>query len=293
MSKPEYPIANFYVGELYITHELESLLVPGPLSKNNRQKFELKMKTIQNGAIDFQNVHFSRQYINWQTGRRQSGILTIFYKENDNYVCLHNGQSYSLTSEDYIENLVPLATLLPQVDFNIPHSLTVSKALLVFDELMAKGTQQKLITKFHNSFHDIQDFYVGNLNLCSGFSADKSGIKYKYYNLPRRYILYKSSARLGSMFGVDASLEGVLGTYHYDSFKCLFLKTSNTQLYNINSFQMCSNEIITSLSFERDLIGENYLEWLTPFPEVLANNSIKIPKQTTISKALKLYKKTS
>lgn len=293
MSKQKYPLSNFYVGELYLSYEYKNLLTPEMYSENMNKKLEIQMKTLKNGAIDFQNTSFIRQYINWQQGKKQTGVLTIFYKENNNYICLHNGQSYTLDGEDYPKNLISLTSLLPQIDFNIPCNLTVPMALSLFDQLFAKDAKKNLITRFNNSIFDTQKFYVGNLNLCTGFSDNKSKTKYQYYNLARRYILYKSTAHLGSMFGIDAYLDDDLGTYHYDSFKCLFLKLSHNQLYNINNFQMYSNEIIDNLDPKSDLIGESYIEWLTPFNEVLDNNGIRVPGKITIPKALKLYKKTN
>lgn len=150
-NKKIYNINNFYIGELYLSYEFKNLLQ----SENSIQKSKTSSLCI-NGAINFEQG-LLRKYIDWEKRKSYEGILTIFYKENDNYISLYSGKLYNSNSEDFYENLVSLPNALPKSGFDIPSRISIKEALFLFDTLF-KNSKAKNIEEFYSTDYQIPDW---------------------------------------------------------------------------------------------------------------------------------------
>lgn len=257
----KYLIENFYIGELYLYTQFagvtKGLYVPTGL-----EQIESFSKT---GAINFQNDMVSR-YIDWENMREYTGFLTIFYKEGNNYICLHNGKTYQLGTSIIIDNLTMFNDLLPKIDSKRLSKISMYDALELFD-LLFRETENKLYKETDRS---VTDFYVGDLTLSEINPSYNMDTRLRYIELPQRLMLSKS----------------FLDVYSYENkeyintvYRCLFLK-DGVDLYNINNHQFYNPY-------------EDTFESIIPLKEYMDECEIKTPTtKITIPKALRLFQRT-
>ena len=278
-------INNFYVGELYLSEHFGSLFSHGKMTEEERMEKNKIQKLKESNAVDFQKYDIDK-FIDWNSRREYEGFLTIFYKKDDNhYICLHNGNEYTIHQNEFYENLVPLREFLPKKSYNIPNQITVRQSLILFNELFKNVSMNKI--KYEQDNYSIHDFYVGNLNLCTSFDFDNSKERSRYMNLPQHTRLSKiKDVYTGIGFGMYDNG----GMYNYSVFRCLFLKNQNKSLYNVHDFQNYNKGITQKEHFENEA-GESYYDWMIPFKEYLEKNGKTVDEEISIPKALTLYKK--
>lgn len=278
-------IKKYFVGELYLSYENRGCFCVSEEQKlKTNQLFELKL----NGAIDFQDRIFKK--VNFNKDRYYNGVLTIFYKINDNkYMCLHNGKTYSLTGNDFCKNLIHLQYLLPKISYDIPTELSNIEALILFKNLF-KTNFSKIA--YNNEKYSIDEFYVGNFNLPYKIHKNNS---FEYFNLAEKQILYKSDSKLISFFGQYGKnylISDKPDIFDYISSCCVFYRNNNDSLYNINSFQYCNNGTLKKEHLYYNESGESYYDYIIPFSEYLEENKLLYnKKEITIPKVLKFYRK--
>lgn len=271
----KYKISKFFVGELYLSHKI--------LDKNADELFEYteNMKKLllisSNGGIRFQKNILTR-YIDFEKNRTYEGVLTIFYKTNEGYLCLHDGESYMLNGDSFCENLIPLYNLLPKINFNIPNEISIKEATKLFAFLFKKKNKALNNVKYH-----VDDFYVGDFILHEGYlpKNDKNN-RYKYDSLALEYILMNNGANVAGMFGKEDSQYNL---HNFTQYKCLFFNHP-LGIYNLNSYSFCE---VASESTR----FKSYCENLEPLKKILKEKNIYISNQITIPKILKLQKRAT
>lgn len=286
----KYNIENFYVGELYLSYENN-----GIWNKSMEQKYVYNEISYlkSSGAIDFEDGIFKKIISN--NDRIFKGVLTIFYKKNDNeYTCILNGNTYTLNGNNFCKNLVPISSLLPKVSYNTQKELTISQALKLFKYLFTTNYSK---TAYNNDKYNINEFYIGNLNLVESLRKKDaySNIK-KYYNLPEQKILYKSDAKIVSYSGSykkDTLTNDEPDFYDYVTMECVFKTLENNSMYNIHNFQIYENGISKKEHMLTVDDGVSYYDYMMPFSQYLDENKIIYKeKEISIPKVLKIYRKT-
>jgi hypothetical protein len=290
MKKELYLIKDFYVGELYVSYEFGNLLAQSPLTKKEIEERKKINNLTLGGAIDFQNGLLNK-YTDFEQRRSYEGVLTVFYKYNSSYICLHNGLKYNLFGNDFCKNLISMTELLPKLDYNVPKDITMPEAITTFNKLFKKARFSSI-----DNLHPMDDFYVGTLHLYEGYQPDnKNGNMYEYVNLAQKYMLYNSNAILGGMYGYNGESKDeynmVYDAYDYADFTCLFLKQSSG-LLNLNNNQIYQKGIMEKQHLNDFNIGESHYEWIRSFYEYLEENKKTYNNnEITIQKALKLFKR--
>lgn len=226
LKKERYNINKFYVGELYLSHQT---------SYKGGNEFSDYIESIKklsllsfNGGIRFQKDIFSR-YIDFEKNKAYEGVLTIFYKSREGYLCLHDGERYIPNDDSFCENLIPLSNLLPKIDFNIPNEISIKEAICLFDFLFKKKSKIS-----NSSKYDINDFYIGCLTLHDGYLPNCNKInRYRYDNLALKYMLINSEATIVEKFGKEDTFYNL---HDFTVYRCAFLKLP-FGLYNLNCYQ--------------------------------------------------------
>lgn len=260
----KYNIEEFFVGELYLYTNFANFISESynPQNRNYVNNFS------HSGAINFQQDLISR-YIDWENKREYTGFLTIFYKQGDKYICLHDGLQYKLNGSNFIENLVPLTSLLPQINTRLLSEITISKALQLFD-ILFKNTKDE-IKLYDETKESIQDFYIGDIILKEIYHQETlPDSKYQYINLPHHIMLDKPNLLVQRFSNSD---------YINAVYRCLFL-CQDTDLYNINNNQFYN-------------LHEDNFQMILSFQEYMKDFNMEISQETvSIPKALRLFKKT-
>ena len=259
----EYPITNFYVGELYLYKKFGDLLTGESIEEgeNRIQKFS------ESGAINFQQDLTSR-YIDWENKREYTGFLTIFYKQDDKYICLHDGKTYQLKELNIIDNLFLLKDLLPQIHAKSLGRISMYEALELFDLLFNKEQEEKEL--YDGAKQNVNDFYVGDIVLRERTPIEALDTRYQYVNLPHHLMLEKNDLSLHSF--EEANYLNIV-------YRCLFLR-DGIDLYNLHNNQFYNP-------------NEDLFESIIPFQDYMQEHKVEIQtEKTTIPKALKYFKRT-
>jgi len=288
-NRKNYNIEQLYVGELYLSY---NLIIGHKLNELNPKEKETINQIILNGAIDFQKDLF-KKYTDWKNQKQYHGVLTLFYKEKEEFICLHNGKNYTTNGIDFCEHLIPLPQLLPKISYNMPNTLSLKESLYLFNTLFHPKYNHKLINIHNKDLYNTNDFYIGNLSLHDGFRSNDFYQRYIYYNLVESYLAYNNGATISHFFGIedqkfDEEKNRPIGLHDYKVLKCIFLKLNETKMYNLNNFQIYQNGTFESSTPDSDIITENYYDNLKPLKEVMEKKHIKLKDSTTIPKVLKL-----
>lgn len=256
----KYNIEEFYIGELYLYTNFANFISPY-YNTNQQNKIESFSKT---GAINFQQDE-ARKYIDWENKREYTGFLTIFYKKDNKYICLHDGVSYYIDGNNFIENLIPLNQLLPKINTNKISEISITNALELFDILF-----KQQVNLYNKEKYPITDYYIGNLVLRETYHQDSlQESRYIYINLPYHIILDKSN-----LFIESYNQEN----YTNIIYRCLFLK-QHQHLYNLNNYQYYDP-------------NEENLQSIIPLKDYLQELEPPYDETISITKALKLFKHT-
>lgn len=259
-----HPISNFYIGELYLYTTFGNLLSIDESITFGKEKIESFRNS---GAISFQKDLISR-YTDWENRREYEGFLTIFYKQGDKYICLHDGAIYELNSSVLLENLIPLKELLPKINEKKISTISMNKALELFDILFKRDKDESIL--YEETEEKISDFFIGDIQLKERTLPEEIDTKIEYFYLPQHIMLGKNSLEVYS-FGQDECANTV--------YRCLFLR-DGVDLYNINNNAFYNHH-------------EDKFDSIIPFKEYISEFKIPSPKDyISIPKALKLFKKT-
>lgn len=260
----KYSINEFFVGELYFAVSFGNLLV----NQSIQEGMDKITSFTQSGAINFQQ-NLMDKYIDWENRREYTGFLTIFYKQGSKYICLHDGIAYELSGVNFIDNLVPLSELLPQIDTQTISSINMYRALQLFDILFNKNKDMSQLYLGEKQL--VSDFYVGDISLKEMYRKEQgSDSRRKYIDLPQHYLLDKSGLTLYSFRKSD---------YVSTVYRCLFLR-QGVDLYNVNNNQFYNH-------------NEDKIQGIVDFREYITNFGIKTQSsELSIPKALKLFKRT-
>lgn len=260
----KHPISNFYVGELYLYTTFGNLLSIDSSITFGKEKIE---NFKNSGAISFQRDLISR-YTDWENRREYQGFLTIFYKQGDKYICLHDGVTYELNGAILLENLVPLKELLPKINEKNISTISTNGALKLFDILFRKTKDESIL--YEEKEELISDFYVGDLSIKERTLSEEIDAKTEYFYLPQHIMLGKNSLEVYS-YGKDG--------YANTVYRCLFFR-DGVDLYNINNNDFYNH-------------NEDRFDSIIPFKEYIQEFNFPSPEESiSIPKALKLFKKT-
>lgn len=256
-------IDDFYIGELYLYTSFGNFI--------NGINPQEEIKKIDNfaltGAINFQQDLISR-YVDWENLREYIGFLTIFYKQDDNYICLHDGNSYKLNGKYIIDNLIPLRELLPKIDTPQIEYINFVQALNIYNLLFQKESDETRL--YLNHCINSSKFYVGDISLKERTPVESNESRIEYLNLPQHIMLNRRGLELYSYANSN---------YINTVYRCLFL-LDGADLYNINDNQFYNpNED----KFDNLITLEDYLREF---------EKKETPQTLSISKALRLFKKT-
>lgn len=259
----EYPITNFFIGEIYLYTKFGNFLT-GETAKECEERIE---KFKESGAINFQQDSLSR-YIDWEQEREYIGFLTIFYKQDNKYICLHDGKIYQINHDTIIDNIIPLKDILPKIDKKYQSRISMYEALELFDNLFHKDLVTPIMYQEQNK--PISDFFIGDIVLKERTPVEISESRIKYIDVPQHLILQKSGLTMYSFEELN---------YLNSVYRCLFLR-DGVDLYNINNNQFYNP-------------NEDNFERLIPFKEYLDDAEVIChSKSISIPKALKLFKKS-
>lgn len=259
----KYPITNFYIGELYLYKQFGNLLA-GNCVKEGQNKINAFN---QSGAINFQQDSISK-YIDWEERREYTGFLTLFYKQGNQYICLHDGKIYKPNQPNIIDNLVLLSDLLPKIDANRITKISMHDALELFDTLFKTSMDESKL--YIDNKRPKSNYFIGDIVLKERTPLEITDARIQYVNLSHHFMLSKSNLEIYS-FGRD--------NYSNTVYRCLFLKDI-VDLYNINNHQFYN-------------LNEDTFDSIIPFEDYMKNFKIDIPAKTiSIPKALKLFKRT-
>ena len=274
-----FDIEKFYIGELYLEYPIEVYFNQKKITEEDAKREIKKNEAINSGAIQIKNNMIVRKK-EYNIGKNYDLILTVFYKDKDEYLCIHNGEIYKLDGIDFCDNLVSFKNYLPKYSFNISKKLTLEEVLYLFNLLFTKRTRNKLTCVYNDSDkYDIDDFFVGNINLYCGFT--RSRIK-TYANLQEKYLLSRNGARLLEKIQ-ETKTDIVTETYDYEIYKSLLMKTKEG-MYNIYNFQIYNENI------NKNKLGESYLNSIIPLKDVININESKTRK-LSIPQVIRINKK--
>ena len=244
----KYNLENFYVGELYLSNFKANMSI-------DKDKERIK----QNGAIGIENG----------IEGKHTRFVTLFYKQGNKYICLHDNTIYEQNGVDYIANIIPLKELLPKVNTSELNNLTCAQALELFDVLFKrKKTGDRLYNKKEEY---TKDFYIADIVLPEEYKkVDTTNSQKQYIDLPSHIILENQNLLLYCFEEND---------YINAVYRCIFLK-QGIDLYNINNNHFYNHH-------------EDSFDSIIPFQEYINTRGITYRKdKITIPKALKLFKKT-
>ena len=259
MKEKYYNVNQIYTGILNISTNFNNLVYDNNYLNFQNKKWEL----VNNGALDL-----TYEFDDFTKRRTYNSVFTMFIKENDKYLCLHNNKLYDLEGNDYISELKPLKESLPQVDFNIEEEISLNKLYnlftSVFDDL-------KCIKLYNKSKHLFSDFYVGVLNLVDHININNNSVK-------KNIIENKLLLHDDYVGGYNQDINNI--EYNYDIVECLFLKIDN-KYYCLNNFKFYDTE---------DIAGENFCQNLISLKEFIEDDNTYINlDEVTIKNANNLY----
>ncbi len=256
----KHDINHFYVGELYIGSPL-GIVQKKTITYKDLKKLEKalgpKEHAVMNGAIVFEETT-KGTILNLRKCRIFDGpLLTIFYYDGQDFLCLHNGKSYQTDGTEFCRNLYPLSTLLPSLGFQFAEEITFRQAKAIFTRLF-HGRYQ-----YPNdmTMYPLDDFYIGKIKLLAYNKLHYSS------DVPIHYILKQSDAKKVASFS-RTDLEEEF-KYYYEEYECLFLHHGD-QYYNLHNYQKYDDLDMPPVSLKNQL-------------------EESAPEELTLTKALKLY----
>lgn len=235
-----YKIDDFYIGKL---------------------SFSCKPNDHTDLMAFFERIQFFDEAINYPTypknknGKMYQEFYTLFLKQNETYLCLHDNNFYKETGNYYCSCLTSFKKYFPKIDFILPKQLTINDALNYFNSIIKNSNGIQLYNK--NTLHSVNDYFIGSLNLLTKETNIDSEI-----SIEKNFINYHLLRNNGwngfySCYNNERTEE-----MNYDFFlKCLFIKIADSY-YNINDFNFYTN-IESDNSFCHHLIS--YKDYIKNF----------------------------
>lgn len=262
-----YSIDNFYVGKLNISRKQGNLLVPGSTDFLGLA-YQIAELTI-NGAIEHNNS-FSENQNSLRDDLIYKEVYTLFLKQNENYLCLHDNNIYTENGDDYCNCLISFKNYFPKIDFALPNELTIKEAKKYFDIILKKRNGVELYNK--KILHSINDFYVGGLDLLTEETIIESKIT-EEKNFINSCLLINGWWGCCKGYNNDKTKE-----VSHDFFKCLFIKNAD-RYYNIKDF-----------NFYVDIdSADSFCHHLIPYKEYIEDFNMVPKDNISIYKAINAY----
>ena len=278
----KYPIDNFYVGNLNLAFPKGNILLraSGSYNMTNEEKKikDLLFRTIDNGAINLVELHMA----GFVSGNIvYLPLLSLFYKVDDNkYLCLHNGNTYETNgNESFCSNLYKLSDIVPKFGYNLPKELSSLKVSYLFKCLFNK----KKNFPYDNTKFDINDFYLGGLDLCCGYNDSNRGIPHVELNVPTQIIMFNQDIYKASGYGRKTISDNNEFVADYCVFDSIYLKLDEENYYNINNFKIYNIDKYEPFSDKVTL--KSLLKLEKPYYEL--DDKVSIPKVLKKQKSIK------
>ena len=267
----KYPIDNFYIGKLNIefprnnAHHITCW--GGLLNPTERELYKFVQTLVNNGAIDLDKMSIFT-YIN-NTLFRYTPLLTIFYKmDNDKYVCLHNGNSYSTDNNNgiFCDELFKLSDCVPRFGFNLPNELSIYYAIKIFNILFS----MKKKMPYNNDKYNIDYFYSGELYFCDGYYD--SNKRYHELNIPVHILLQKQDLCRYNGLKRVITVNNEENELSYSAYKSVFLRLDDENYYNLNTYKIYNiseyNDFSDKVIIKNPLIKEKEYRPLNDFETI-------------------------
>ena len=218
----KHDVDNYYVGNLNFAFPIGNALLASvggvKLTDEDRLKRDLFYTTIVNGAINLELIHMNN-VVTSNNKYRYDSVLTLFYKEDDNYYCLHNGNTYKLDNngDTFCSDLIKLKDIVPKFGYNLPNQISNYKAKSIFNGLFKNFK----INMFNNDKFNINDFYIGSLDLCEGSTIQRV---HKDLSIPTQIIMFKQELYTQAGYSRYEEINDEIVEAHYAKFKSIYLK---------------------------------------------------------------------
>ena len=250
-----YNINDFYLGILHIGYKKR------PFGEYNQEFYVADEEYLDlkiDGAIDLdkEGEDFSRE------GYGYKRLFTIFlHLHDDEFLCLHNRNVYTIDGLNYYSDLDSLKKYLPKMGFVIKDGISVREALSLFDSLFDERDLRYTNTRF-----PICNFYLGKIDICDKVIVRTNEYPYKKYdspmNVPESMLLLPRYRGSGYTYIQDGNNES--REYFFSSHDSIFYVQNNV-LYSLDSHQVYSPEVKSPLdpkvrldcAFEEWLIDED------------------------------------
>ena len=134
-------------------------------------------------------------------------------------------------------NLKPFKDYLAKISYDMPSTLSYKEAKKLFE---ATFNSNRII--YNDDKYNIDDFYLGTLDLCTGFYNDKLSYSdihriNEQINIPSELLLSKSYNGLGMFFGEKKEIDGKLYFRDYTVFHTIYMQKLDG-LYSIHDYQI-------------------------------------------------------
>ena len=234
----KYPIENFYIGKLNILFPPTNLLAAAcgaPPTKEEVDVLNLVSNTAWNGAFHIDDSYGGTTRLS--NGFRVASLLALFYKNGeDEYYCLHNGNTYSTNDQkSHCTELRSLTSCLPKFAFYIHDKISVHQAL-EYSKMLLKDYKRPIYNK---EKFDLNKFYYGFLDLCTSYEEEDEPDTRKSINILEKRIMYKRpELSLQCGYGECVKIDGIDYVADYIEFRTVYLKIDDTNYYNINNYHI-------------------------------------------------------
>ena len=232
----KHDVDNYYVGNLNFAFPMGNILIASvggsEPTKEDRIRRDAFYTTTINGAINLSLIHMN-DIVPSNNNYHYDSVLTLFYKIDDKYYCIHNGNTYKLDNngDTFCNDLVKLKDVVPKFGYNLPDRISYLKAVLIFNSLFKKFN----IRMFNNDKFNINDFYIGGLDLCEGRTINRV---HKDLAIPTQIIMNKQILYCQAGYSLSNHINGEEIETDYSSFNSIYLKLDDENYYNINNFKI-------------------------------------------------------
>ena len=267
-----YSLNDIYIGEVYF-----------PITDKTTIE---NSKIISNGALE---VTPKDKNLKLANGEDYFVLLSIFYRYNRNFICLHDGQVYSSKKNingPRLETVVPITELLPKLGGFIPKRVTLSSLLSIFNNLFkSEYIGNNRVEKMNSDRkYKKSEFFRGTLTLFTGESKESLPEQYKLYNLPNRVILDNNSTFLEEI-KVPQSLKEKAGYYEYRRYRCILLSPNGRIYYCLNDFNFYDG-VKDSQDYARLRPKVSFVEQIEPLSNKESLNEITVRQALYLSKRM-------
>ena len=229
-------VDNYYVGNLNMAFPMHNALLASvggvTLTKEDHLRHDLLYSTIVSGAINLLELHMD-DIVPYNPHYNYHSLLSLFYKVDDKYYCLHNGNYYKLDNngDTFCSDLVKLKDVVPKFGYNLPNQISNHRAKTIFNSLFKKFN----INMFNNDKFNINDFYLGGLDLCDGSTIQRV---HRDFAIPTQIIMYKQNLYCQGGYSKREYLDDKEIETDYAMFNSIYLKLDDENYYNINNFKI-------------------------------------------------------